>query len=393
MTSLSPDDLRVCTWKWSQPNYRSKFTAEHVNTLASMVRRFYNGPHEFVCFTDESAGIHPSIRVEPLPPLYSDMVSPHGPSSPSCYRRLFMFSKEAEHVIGKRFVALDLDTVIVSDVGPLWNRREDFVIWGDTALRTYYNGSMLLMKAGSCSQVWETFNPVESPKETRRRGMTGSDQAWISLCLGQGQAKWTTHDGVYSFRNHINTRHRAPLPKNARIVFFHGSWDPWMPTIQQSHTWVKRYYRQSPAKLLLLGNSPTVWDEVRVARELMNPDLVIAVDKVGVTWPHDLDHWIVRDDVNLSRWLEDRRRNKLPKVQNIWCLSTTRRTSIPVRTIGSTDFRQSVISLACDLADKIVIAGTPFDHDGAPRHKQLRSVAVDSQQYFGLPDASWLEAW
>lgn len=207
-----------------------------------MVKRHYPHPHEFICITDDPKGIDRDVRVIPLWTDFGNIPSPHGGLNPSCYRRLKMFSAEARELIGERFVSLDLDCVITGDMSPLWNRPEDFVIWGDTAKGTPYNGSMLLMTAGARTKVWEDFDPQVSPVKTRKAGLIGSDQAWIGYCLGPKEKKWTAADGVYSYRNEIQTK-GGRLPANARIVIFHGHTDPWMPTTKERHDWVRTHYQ------------------------------------------------------------------------------------------------------------------------------------------------------
>jgi hypothetical protein len=236
--------LDVVTWKWRPlPGYRSKFTAEHVNLLAAMVRRWYAGPHRFSCITDDAAGIdHDYVRVIPLWPDHADLCNPSFRGGPNCYRRLKAFSREAADIIGPRFVSLDLDCVVTGDLAPLWERPDDFVIWGDTAFRKGYNGSMWLLRAGTRSQVWDTFDPGRSPKEAHAAGQRGSDQGWITHCLGPHQPTWKQADGVYSYRNDIAPRGGA-LPENARIVFFHGHVDPDNPKAQ-GLPWVREHYRK-----------------------------------------------------------------------------------------------------------------------------------------------------
>lgn len=230
----------VVCWKWAPPSgYRSSFGAEAVNTLQRMVARHYPHPHRFVCVTDDPSGI--TAETLPLWDDYADVPSPHGGNNPSCYRRLRMFARDIGSVFGERFVSLDLDTVIVGDLTPVWDRPEDIVFWGDTNPRTHYNGSMVLMTAGCRAQVWDTFDPAESPLRSLRAGCFGSDQGWISYCLGPGEAKWSTADGVYSFRNHL-----APLgnrlPGDARITFWHGHIDPWSAYARQ-FAWVREHYQ------------------------------------------------------------------------------------------------------------------------------------------------------
>lgn len=235
--------LNILTWKWkSDKPYRSKFGPETVNILKQCVKRHYKKPHRFVCITDDPKGLDPDIKVVPLWNLHGDIINPHGQENPSCYRRLRMFSPDAQKLFGKRFVSLDLDTVITGDLSPLWDRSEDIVLYGDTNPSTYYNGSMLLMTAGCRPQVWEDFNPKKSPLISKAAGQFGSDQGWISYKLGPGEKKWTADDGVISFRLHIRNLHGRRLPEKARVVMFHGECDPWSP-LAQSLGWVKENWR------------------------------------------------------------------------------------------------------------------------------------------------------
>jgi len=147
-----------------------------------------------------------------------------------------------EKIIGKRFLSLDLDCVIVDNILPLVKRTEDFVIWGDTTKTIQYNGSMFLMTAGTREKVWKTFDPVKSLVTIKDRKLIGTDQAWITVALGGGEKKWTEADGVYSFRNTISKRPNKDLPPNAKIVFFHGKYDPWSKEIQKDYLWARKHY-------------------------------------------------------------------------------------------------------------------------------------------------------
>lgn len=238
--------LDVVTFKWRPlAGYRSKFEGRHVNTLAAMVRRHYRLPHRFTCVTDDPRGIDTAaVRVLSLWPDHGNLLSAYGSRNPSCYRRLKLFSAEARELIGPRIVSMDLDMVVTGDLAPLWDRIEDFVIIKSPTPppRYLYNGSMLMLTAGARRQVWDDFDPKRSPRETVRQKLFGSNQAWISLKLGPGEATWDEGDGVYSYRIHLEPKGGA-LPVNARIVSFHGSDDPWGPVAQRL-AWVREHYKQ-----------------------------------------------------------------------------------------------------------------------------------------------------
>lgn len=237
---MTPALETVICWRWKPfTGYRSHYPPETVRVLRNMVRRHYAKPHRFVCVTDSPQDIDSDIETMPLWNDFADVPSPHGAKNPSCYRRLRLFHPDAEQWFGKRFVSIDLDTVITSDLSPLWDRQEDAVFYGDTNPKTHYNGSMMLLTAGARPHVWTTFEPRRSPKLAMRAGCFGSDQGWISYCLGGGEKKWGREDGVYSYRNHLQPA--KPLPGNAKVVVFHGRIDPWCSYAQRI-PWVKEHW-------------------------------------------------------------------------------------------------------------------------------------------------------
>lgn len=236
--------LSVICFRWAPPKgYRSEFGPAAVNTLRAMVARHYARPHRFLCFTDDTTGLDPRVEALPIWDDFAALPSPHGNKNPSCYRRLRMFRPDMAAIAGERFVSLDLDCVVTGDLTPVWDRPEDFVMWGDTNPQpgSHYNGSMVLQTAGARRQVWDRFDPATSPRLAKAAGCWGSDQGWISYCLGPGEKRWTKDDGVFSFRNHLK-RVTHQLPPTARIVFFHGSDDPWHGAVQQSYPWVAKHW-------------------------------------------------------------------------------------------------------------------------------------------------------
>jgi hypothetical protein len=233
--------LSFVTWLWKPAKgYRSAFCGAHVNTLASMVRRHYPHPHRFLCVTDMPDGIGPEVEIVKAWNDFATVPSPHGTRNPSCYRRLRAFDPHVRDVLGDRVVSMDLDLVITGDLTPLFHRPEEFIILQETDPRSFYNGSLFCLTAGARAKVWTSFDPKRSPKEARQAGRFGSDQGWISHCLGRGEATWGTEDGVYSYRRHLKPK-GSELPENARIVNFHGEHDPWDSDMQKL-PWVAECY-------------------------------------------------------------------------------------------------------------------------------------------------------
>lgn len=232
----------VC-FKWRAPaGYRSSFGPGTVNTLYSMIQRHYSKDFQLFCMTDDKAGIRPEVRCIELWKDFSNVPSPHGRFYPSCYRRLRMFSAEAKEIFGERFVSMDLDVVICADITKLFDTQVEFRMYGDTAKGTPYNGSLIQLQAGKRAQVWDRFDPRTAPQMGLKMRYIGSDQAWIAVCLGPNEKKFTDVDGVFSFRNEIEPS-GGRLPPTAKIVVMHGSSDPWSPNVQARFGWIREHYR------------------------------------------------------------------------------------------------------------------------------------------------------
>ncbi len=219
--------LTIVTWLWkSTGDWRQGYKASHVNTLENMLKEHLHIPHRVVCVTDMPKGINcETIK------LWKDSVKHSNPSKPHCYRRLRAFSEEAERWFGKRFVSMDLDCVIIGDVTPILDIKDDFkMLRGHVCT---YNGSMWIMDVGVRKEVYEDFDPITSPELARSgvnldgRPFYGSDQAWISYKLGDKEKMWDTEDGVYQF-SHLDKR---VLPSNAKMVFFAGGIKPWNESV------------------------------------------------------------------------------------------------------------------------------------------------------------------
>lgn len=236
------EPLTFVCWRWKPPlGYRSTFSVETVYALREMVTRHYHQPFRFLCVTDRPDELS-CIETITLWDDFADVRSNIGGSYPSCYRRLKVFAPDAGLTFGERLVSIDLDTVIVRDITPLFDRPDDFVIWGEADFRLQgYCGSLWMLKTGTRPQVWTQFNPTASPKLAYRAGARGSDQGWMRYVLGPNEATWTKKDGVYSFRKDISKYSNYALPSDARLIAFHGKTDPWAFRAQQI-PWVKQHY-------------------------------------------------------------------------------------------------------------------------------------------------------
>lgn len=224
------------------------FLPEHVNTLARMIARHSPGLR-FICVADSSAGLKAPVEWLQTPDAakaLAELRSPEGERFPSCYRRLWVFSKDA-HVLGDEILTTDIDAVVLKPLEPLFDcHRVAFVGWRpyrDWGRKLRFGGGTYLLRIGARTQVWEQFKGAESIQVARAAGFRGSDQAWISYMLAEKEPYFTKEDGIYSVRDLGND---LKLPADARLVHFNGQTKPWHYIEaggRLSGPWVSQHWR------------------------------------------------------------------------------------------------------------------------------------------------------
>lgn len=235
--------LTVLTWLWAQPNGRTSYTAEHVNTWAAMVRRHLTMDHRLACVTDMPEGIEPSIKIIAPPGEFEDVSIPtwsdaRAKGLPQCFRRLVMFAPNAAEMFGERFVSMDLDCVVGDSLDPLFDHGHDFRMYRGTNASRPYNGSMVQMTAGCRPKVYTEFSQERAIDAGKK--FLGSDQAWISFQLGWGEADWGPEHGVHWYGSRHN---RNAIGR--RLMFFPGNPKPWQIVggPMEHDRWIMANYR------------------------------------------------------------------------------------------------------------------------------------------------------
>lgn len=233
--------LSIVTWLW-QEGFRD-YAPAHVNALARMIRARLSLPHRFICVADDPSGFDAGVEYFPTPAAAREvghLRNPEGPRFPSCYRRLWMWSAEAR-ALGDVLMLLDIDLVATDELAPLFDDpQHDFVGWRPRmkwGIHARVGGGIYRLRAGTRTEVWSRFKGAESILEARRAGYRGSDQAWLSYCLGASAPTWNDRAGIYSIRDLRNGA--LPLPADARLVQFNGPQKPWNSPL----AWVKDHWR------------------------------------------------------------------------------------------------------------------------------------------------------
>jgi hypothetical protein len=223
MTGKSSDPyfgpVTIVTWLWK--GWRPIYTAEHVNRLHRMLKRYMTGEWHLVCITDMPEGIE--CETFPLWEIPEPVGLKKG-TSPNCFRRLKMFDEEMAYWFGPKVLSIDLDCNIYRDLRPLLT-HDGFKC--ASGRHSYFNGSLWQVTPGAYPEVWRDYDPVETPRIIANtmhgnRVISGSDQAWLSIKL-KHCPRWTEVDGVFQ-RMHMPL---GRLEKSTRVLFFAGVVKPW----------------------------------------------------------------------------------------------------------------------------------------------------------------------
>jgi hypothetical protein len=224
--------LTITTWLWAQPGTRMRYTTQHVNGWAAAIRANTTLPVDIACVTDITDGLDPSIRVIKPPGYFETITSPTWPAErgwPQCYRRLAMFHPDAATIFGaEHLLNLDLDMLITGNLDSLLTRvlSLDFcALKGTNERKRPYNGGLIGLRCGARPQVFTDFT-AEGAIDSGKR-FVGSDQAWISHCLGWGEQVIGAADGAvhYNPGRWIKSGYptgAAVLPDPMVMVFFPG---------------------------------------------------------------------------------------------------------------------------------------------------------------------------
>lgn len=190
----------------------TKYNADYVNRLESMVRRHMSQACHFVCLTDDPIG----IRCE-TEPIDTDL--------PGWWSKLVLF-KPHPALIGQHIIYIDLDTVIVDNIDFLCKQWTFCIIkdwWANT-----YNSSVMCIPSGFGQRIWTRFECDAAHLMNVYHG----DQDWITTQVDDPetwQAIAPGKIGSYKADKLIDS------PCDFSMVCFHG--EPKPHTIEKG--WVR----------------------------------------------------------------------------------------------------------------------------------------------------------
>lgn len=218
-----------------------KYGVDYVNRLYSMVQRNLTIPFTLVCFTESSEGIHPDVKIFPLPSLgLPDNIPERG------WLKLATFKSPLEGLNGTALF-LDLDVVIVDNIDVFFEYDAEFVLCIDEKKKKQRigNSSVYRFEIAHHADIVDFFvDNFEVIKAQHR-----NEQAYLSKQMDKKNALsfwpkvWTP-----SFKYHciptfpLNFFKSPVVPEGAKIILFHGKPEPYEAVNGVSGKWY-RYFR------------------------------------------------------------------------------------------------------------------------------------------------------
>ncbi len=226
MNALSPA-VNVLCLKWG-----TRYDANYVNILFHSVRRHLSRPFNFYCCTENADGLDAEIRIIPFP---------DNPGIkrgwPDILVKLMVLQDDFGDLVGPTLF-LDLDIVIMDDIGPLFDYKpgeyciiHNWVNWRKQLLGrrpAVGNSSVFRFDAGRSNHVYETF--LREMSQAEDTGIYNTEQAFLTHAMEK--VNWWPDEWVRSYK--WNCRPAFPLnllvtpkaPPGCRILVFHGRPDP-----------------------------------------------------------------------------------------------------------------------------------------------------------------------
>lgn len=191
--------LNIVCVKWGE-----LYSASYVNILYDMVSRNLSDKTtgKFICFTDNPEGLDPNIEVRELPGNLTGW-----------WNKLYLF-KKGLFPTGERIIYLDLDTVITGGLDHIFAYNGSFAILRDFYRLDGYQSSVMSWCSGICNHLWEKYKIANYPS------IEGGDQAWIERHVFDADIWQELYpDCFVSYKVSC----KQTIPKNAKIVVFHGN--------------------------------------------------------------------------------------------------------------------------------------------------------------------------
>jgi len=173
---------------------------------------------------------------------------------------------------------------------------------------------------------------------------------------------------------------------------------------------------------LVIGCASCVWEDAEKAMKLFKPDMIVAVNHIGIDWPDRVDHWATCHVDLFPAWMEQRAAKGYEPAGQLWT-NNTKIGQLPpelkglgIKGVEYWDGSSGALGALAAIeagADRVVLAGVPLtngphyyegDHftwDATYQRMwnynylkfddKVRSVSGWTRELLGQPIKSWFK--
>ena len=226
--------VNILCMKWG-----TKYSADYVNRLYSMVARNMHRPFRFVCLTEDNVGLGENVDSFPLPALSVNLGGPE-----RGWNKLAVFAEKLYDLKGL-VLCLDLDLIITGPLDDLFDYPGEVIIIRDWIKKDGTgNSSVYRFEIGAHPEILAQF---ESSFEVIKNRHRNEQEYLSSVLMSKNALVYWPDTWCRSFKRHcikplsFFTAEETEIPQDARIIVFHGKPDPHEAIIGRSGKWYRRF--------------------------------------------------------------------------------------------------------------------------------------------------------
>lgn len=230
--------VNILCIKWGQ-----KYSANYVNVLYSMVKRNLRRRFRFICLTDDSRDIRQEVEIKAIPLVgFPDFDQRKKWTLQHGWLKLTCFANPLHDLEGETLF-LDLDIVIVGNLDDFFTVEGDFLV-----IREWDKSD----GTGNTSVFKFTIGQHHDLLESLQRAPYGlkkvrNEQEYCTQFIAkQGKLSYWPPGWCQSFKRHClpsfpsNFYRQAQLPKEAKVIVFHGKPNPHEAVLGKSGKWYRK---------------------------------------------------------------------------------------------------------------------------------------------------------
>lgn len=253
---MNDQPVNVICFKWG-----TRYGVHYVNNLYAGVKKHLHRPFRFICVTEDPSGLTEGIESVPIPE------NPGHPNWPNVFLKLLITADGFAGLQGPTLF-FDIDIIITGDIDCFFDYKlgKNVIIhnWIERRKTMFRkrpeigNSSVFRFEAGKSQYICDTF--LKEKDRAIDRSIFVTEQAFLTYAMKERY--WWPEEWVRSFKRHsmrpfpLNLFLAPVLPKDTRILVFHGRPDPDQALVgfkgkhpnrhSRPAPWISNYWTQDP---------------------------------------------------------------------------------------------------------------------------------------------------